>query len=251
MSGCLEGAGPGTEYDLCMVEVVLVLVSAGLGAGVVLAGVLFLRRKGADAPVKIHSETMVERVRSVGKLVGLEVHAKEIATSTKGWSWLPPILLSQAKIAMIFHFEKQYAVDLSRIRPSDVEELERGELGRSAKYRLRLPPIEGSLRLTDVTPYDVQAGRILGLLDVIQMNAQTQNQLIKAAQGQASELFQKNAGKYEREARQSIERRLAAFLRLFEADVEVVWAEGVPAGQRGDEAVSVSAELGRKLTSVG
>ncbi len=216
-----------------------------IGGLIVLVGVLLLRKKkgGDTGASKVQSQTMTERVRTVGKLVGLEVHAKEIATSTKGWSWLPPILLSQARIAMIFHFEKQYAIDLARIRPSDVEELDGPDVGRPARYRLHLPPLEGSLRLTDVTPYDVQAGRILGLLDVIQMNAQTQGDLIRAAQTQAADLFQKNAERYEREARQSIERRLESFLRLFEANIEIVWA----APTTGEERVSISAELDERL----
>ena len=82
-----------------MENATLVLVGLGIGVVVGLLGLLVLKRRGASAPVEIHAvETIAERVRAVGKLIGLEVHAKEIATSTKGWSWIPPILLSQAKV---------------------------------------------------------------------------------------------------------------------------------------------------------
>jgi hypothetical protein len=197
-----------------------------LGAGLLLGGVFavvvvfLLRRKGADAPVQtISVDAVAEHVRSVGKLVGLEVVAKEIATSVKGWAWLPPILLSQAKIAMIFTFEKQYYVDLARLRKSSVEQLEDG------RFRVTLPPVEGSLRLSDVSPYDIQAGRILGLLDVIQMNARTQKELMAEAQSQAAELYRRSEAKYLSDARRAIGGQLETLLGLFDATIEVRWAD--------------------------
>jgi hypothetical protein len=33
---------------------------------------------------------------------------------------MPPLVLSQARLAMIFQFEKQYYVDLAAIRPKDI-----------------------------------------------------------------------------------------------------------------------------------
>ena len=200
----------------------LTLLSLGLGVGVIGAFVLvwmIRKRSGASIAETVQHVSVVERVRSVGKLVGLEVHAKEIATSTRGWSWLPPILLSQAKVAMIFHFEKQYAVDLGVLRDSDVEQL------GPDRFRFSLPTVEGALRLTNVTPYDIQAGRVLGLLDVIQMNAQTQKELIESAQGEASRLFEHNAERYEIEAKRSIERHLGALMKLVGLRVEVAWRE--------------------------
>lgn len=198
---------------------VLMLVVIGGAVIAVLAGVLvlLLRRGGAKAPTTLTASLVAERVRAVGKLVGLEVHAKEIATSTKGWGWVPPLLLSQAKIAMIFSFEKQYAVDLSRLTSEDVERLAEG------RYRLTLPGVEGALRLTDVSPYDIQAGRILGLLDVIQMNAQTQGELMSAAREQAASLFGRAESRYVTEARRSIGAQLSSLLSMFDLDVEVVW----------------------------
>lgn len=197
---------------------IMVVVALSLAVGILL--MLLLRRKGQAAPLgEVRTQTLAERVRAVGKLVGLEVHAKEIATSTKGWSWIPPLLLSQAKIAMIFNFEKQYFVDLSRVGPGDVDQQGVG------RFRLHLPPIDGTLRLTDVTPYDIQAGRVLGLIDVIQMNAQTQEQLMRTAQDQAAELYEQSESGYVAEARRSIERQLGSLLELFDAEVEIVWRQ--------------------------
>lgn len=193
-----------------------------LALGLVLGGLitfLVARRAAKAAPTTITVSTITERVRAVGKLIGLEVNAKEIATSTKGFKWLPPLLLSQARVAMIFHFEKQYFVDLSRIGRNDVEELAPG------RFRLRLPPIDGTLRLNQLEPYDIQAGRVLGLLDVIQVDASTQKQLMGQAQEQAAHLYTSNDARYRAEARSAIERQLAALLELFDVDIEFEWTE--------------------------
>lgn len=226
----------------------LAVVALGILVGVLgLALVIvLLRRKGASAPVtRVHATSVTDRIRSVGKLVGLEVHAKEIATSTKGWSALPPILLSQAKIAMIFHFEKQYFVDLASLRPADVELVEEVSESPSerARYRVHLPAVEGALRLTDVTPYDIQAGRIFGLIDVIQMNAQTQSELMRAAQDQAAELFKKGEARYLESARRSVEQHLEALFRLFDVDIELAWRETDPASESRGTPMQVSERM--------
>jgi hypothetical protein len=191
-----------------------------IGAGVVfyLITVVKRGRKGGGVDT-ISLRMLTERVRAVGKLVGLEVHAKEIATATKGFNWLPPILLSQAKVAMIFQFEKQYAVELGSLNESDVEDM------GGARFRITLPPIIGSLRLMDVEPYDIQQGRVLGLVDVINMNAERQNELMKTAQTQAAELFEKNDDRYEKQARDAIERQLHAIAKLFDGSLDIRWRE--------------------------
>lgn len=163
-------------------------------------------------------QTIAERIRAVGKLVGLEVCAKEIATTTSGWAWLPPILLSQARLAMIFNFEKQYTIDLARVGHGDVADLGEG------RFRITLPPIEGHLRLLDLTPYDIQNARILGLLDVIPMTADRQRDMMKKAQNQAAELYQSNDERYLREARRSIERHLTSLLSLFGISADITWS---------------------------
>lgn len=194
--------------------------AALLGAGVIfyLFTVVKKGRKGGGVD-GITLRMLTERVRAVGKLVGLEVHAKEIATATKGFNWLPPILLSQAKVAMIFQFEKQYAVELGAIDERDVEDLGGG------RFRVTLPPIVGSLRLMDVEPYDIQQGRVLGLVDVINMNAERQNELMRTAQQQAAELFEKNDDRYEKQARDAIERQLHAIAKLFDGSLEIRWRQ--------------------------
>lgn len=194
--------------------------AAIIGAGVVfyLVTVLKKGRKGGGVDT-ISLRMLTERVRAVGKLVGLEVHAKEIATATKGFNWLPPILLSQAKVAMIFQFEKQYAVELGSLDERDVEDLGNG------RFKVTLPPIVGSLRLMDVEPYDIQRGRVLGLVDVINMNAERQNELMKTAQQQAAELFEKNDERYEKQARDAIERQLQAIAKLFDGSLDIRWRQ--------------------------
>lgn len=215
-----------------MFAFLLVVCGVALGGMAAALAFMLLRKGAAKAPTQITTHTIAERVRSVGKLVGLEVTAKEIATSVKGWSWLPPLLLTPARVAMIFHFEKQYTVDLTRVGPTDVEDAGRTPTG-APRYRLRLPPIEGSLRLVDLEPYDIQAGRALGLLDVIQMDATTQKDLIRRAQDQASSLYQSNDARYEREARASVERHLSALLSLFGVEVEVTWSAPAPPSRAG------------------
>lgn len=210
-----------------MTELILILVGVALGAGALIG----LRRLlGARAkPLTLTTHTVFEQVRAVGRLVGMEVRAKEIATSTRGFSWLPPIILSQARVAMIFQFEKQFSVDLARLRSEDVTELAPG------RFRLRLPAIEGALRLVDVTPYDIQAGRVLGLLDIIQVDAATQGDLMKKAQAQASELYTVNDARYEDEARRSVERQVRSFLNLFGVDAEIEWSRQQATPASGDE----------------
>lgn len=198
-----------------------ILALLGLALGI--AGTLLVVRLfGSKAPEQTEVRAVAERVRAVGRFVGLEVHAKEIATAKKGWNWMPPAILSQARLAMIFEFEKQYSVDLAAVRPNDIEELGEG------RYRLTLPPIRGTLRLVALEPYDIQDGRVLGLLDVIQMNAERQAALMAEAQDQASNLFEKNETRYLANAAEAIETHLRALMALFGVDVEIEWPGGSP-----------------------
>jgi len=207
-----------TPMVLATVSVLLGLVLGALAAWVIV-------RKfglGAKAPAEIHTEFVFQRVRAVGRLVGLEVSAKEIATSTRGLGWMPPLILSQARVAMIFRFEKQYSVDLAKLTSAAVQETEPG------RYVLTLPRPEGRLRLLDVSPYDIQAGKVLGLLDVIPVGAATQKELMQRAQVQASELYEQADERYEAEAMHSIERQLESLLGMFALNVHVRWAQPTP-----------------------
>lgn len=225
-----------SEYFLLLIALGLAcLIGAGIAAWVVMSIKRGRTGKGVD---KIELRMLTERVRAVGKLIGLEVHAKEIATATKGWDWLPTILLSQAKVAMIFQFEKQYAVDLTSLNQDDVTEMEVG------RFRVELPPIEGSLRLMDVEPYDIQQGRVLGLVDVINMNAERQGELMRTAQQQASALFEKNDPRYIAQARDAIERQLQSIAKLFGVRIDIVW-RSQPKGE-GQPRLVIDDQLKRK-----
>lgn len=206
---------------------ILGLIVVTFVAGVLLAAAVFLvlRHKGtrkrgrAEPAVTDQAIVLAERVRSVGRLVGLEVMVKEIATASRGFHWMPPLLLSQAKVAMIFQFEKQYSIDLTRIEPTDIE-----QVGIN-RFRITLPAIEGTLRLSDVTPYDIQHGRVLGLFDVIPMTAERQTDLMAAAQRDAARLYEGKEPKYLAEAKRSVARHLSSLLELFGVKVEVVWSD--------------------------
>jgi hypothetical protein len=192
----------------------LVIIAIVVGAVVAGVGLYFF---GRAAPERREVTAIAERVRSVGKLIGLEVHAKEIATAKKGWSWMPPLVLSQARLAMIFQFEKQYYVDLAAIRPHHITSHGPGN------FRIKMPPIQGSLRLMEVKPYDIQQGKALGLVDVIPMTAERQGALMEEAQTQAAELFDKSDERYHAQAIDSIERNIRSLLGLTGAVVEFVW----------------------------
>ncbi|MEM9166249.1 MAG: DUF4230 domain-containing protein [Planctomycetota bacterium] len=202
----------------------LLTATLGCAIGLLIAAISLFAYRAIVGPRRaneatISLETITTQVRAAGKLVGLEVCAKEIATATKGWSWLPPLIMSPAKVAMIFQFEKQYAVDLSMVTPRDLTDFG----GR--RYQLILPPIRGQLRLTDVTPYDIQDGKICGLLDVFQMDAVAQGELMKRAQAQAAELFEEADQHFQEEARRSIESQLRALVTLFEAELDIAWQD--------------------------
>ncbi|MEL6498260.1 MAG: DUF4230 domain-containing protein [Planctomycetota bacterium] len=200
----------------------LIIAALGVGVGLLVAAVIFFAflrpRTGKNLDnAAITVDLIAERVRASGKLIGLEVCAKEIATATKGWKWLPPLVYSPARLAMIFQFEKQYYVDLNKVAARDVTDFG----GRS--YQVILPHIEGQLRLTNVIPYDIQDGKVCGLVDVIQMKAEAQGELMKRAQEQAAELFETSDAGYLEEARRSVTKQLTALLALFDAEVDIVW----------------------------
>lgn len=208
---------------MTLLVIVASIVLGALALGTALGWLLSARLARAAPPPQVSTHTIAERVRAVGKLVALEVTAKEIATATSGWSWLPPLLLSQARLAMIFLFEKQYYVDLSRLGPADVR------LAEPGRVRLRLPPVESTLRLVELTPYDIQNARVLGLLDVIHMNADRQGALMRQAQQQAAIMFQSSDKRYAAQARAAVERELTALAALMGVSVDVVWADAVDA----------------------
>lgn len=195
---------------------IIIVLAVALG---VIGTAYFISRLKKSAQTSITTHSIAERVRSVGKLIGLEVLSKEIVTQTKGLGWLPPILLSQARLAMIFSFEKQYYIDLGKLRAQDV--VHQG----GSHYAITLPPIEGQLTLQEVTPYDIQSGKLMGLLDVLRMDATTQKELMDKARVEASSLYEVHAARYEDEARRAITRQITGLLDLFDVDIEVRYAD--------------------------
>jgi hypothetical protein len=200
---------------------ILALVAIA-GAGGYYAARLFRWSPPKLTRGSVSCRSITQKVSAVGRLVALEVNSKEIATAHKGVAWLPPIILSRAKVAMIFHFEKQYSIDLSQIAPEDVRQIGPG------RYRLRLPAIEGRLRLTDAEPYDVQDGRVLGFIEVIPINAERQKELMQEAKAEAAKVLESADRGYESLARASVERQIAGVLEMLGIDVEIQWREAEP-----------------------
>lgn len=216
--------------------VALVLVTLGGVLGVVAALKFAAWRRGKVKTVdRVVTQHITERVRSVGRLVALEVCAKEIATATSGIAdgWLPPIIMSPARMAIIFQFRKQYFVDLSAIGAEHVQELpyeqdeRRRRMGLAPRRRVRLtlPALQGELSLASMTPYDIQAGRILGLVDIIPMNADRQAALMSRAQEHAAKVFDDQDGTYKTQAAAAVETQLRSLLGLMGVQVEIVWSD--------------------------
>lgn len=217
--------------------VALVLVVLGGVVGVVIAMKLGAWRRGKlKTEDRVVTQHITERVRSVGRLVALEVCAKEIATATSGIAdgWLPPIIISPARMAIIFQFRKQYFVDLAAIGSAQVTELppaagndRRARMGLATLPRIRvtLPAIQSELSLASMTPYDIQAGRILGLVDIIPMNADRQGALMARAQEHAAKVFEDQDREYTLQAAAAVEAQLRSLLGLMGVELELVWAD--------------------------
>lgn len=223
--------------------VALVLVVLGGVIGVIAAMKLGVWRRGKVKTVdRVVTQHITERVRSVGRLVALEVCAKEIATATSGIAdgWLPPVLLSPARMAIIFQFRKQYFVDLSAIGAEHVQDLpdvlderrRRMGLSPARRVRVKLPALQGELALASMTPYDIQAGRILGLVDIIPMNADRQSALMARAQEHAAKVFDDQDGAYKAQAAAAVETQLRSLLGLMGVELELVWSEAPVTAQR-------------------
>ncbi len=221
----------------------LVLIVIGGGIGVFAAVKLGAFRRGKIKTVdRVATQHITERVRSVGRLVGLEVCAKEIATATSGIAdgWLPPLLLSPARVAIIFQFRRQYYVDLAAIGAEHVQEVaspgderrERLGLAPMRRVRLTLPALRSDMGLVSMTPYDIQAGRILGLVDIIPMNADRQASLMARAQEHAAKVFDGQDPAYMAQAQGAVETQLRSLLGLMGVELEIAWADAPAAGQR-------------------
>ena len=208
-----------------MIEFFAGMMVAALSVALACVTAIALRRR-ASRGVRTEAHVLAERVRSVGRLVGLEVSAKEIATASEGLSWLPPLVLTPAKVAMIFQFEREYAVELAGLGEERVRRV------GSGWYRLRLPEPTATTRLAGMTPYDIQNGRVLGLVDVLPVNADRQKALMDEARRQAERVFDGAEDGYRARAKAAIEGQLEALLALFGVEVEVEWEGDGPAPLR-------------------
>jgi acetamidase/formamidase len=83
-----------------------------------------------------------------------------------------------------------------------------------------------------MTPYDIQAGRILGLVDIIPMNADRQGALMARAQEHAAKVFEDQDREYTLQAAAAVEAQLRSLLGLMGVELELAWAEDPEGAQR-------------------
>jgi hypothetical protein len=197
----------------------LAYLAAGVGGGLLIA---WLIRRGNRKPVVVVPQMLVERVRTVGHLVGLEVQVKDIAT-WEDKSWLKYISTSRRKTAIIYTFEIQYFTNLSA---SHVEVAQRPDGG----FDLRLPPVQRRVSLLDQHVYHEQEGEVLFLLPV-GISEQERNDIWKDARRQAEQLLEKKDAEYIARAQESIRAIVAGLLRSFEVDVAIAFAAPAPLAQ--------------------
>lgn len=197
----------------------LLVLAVGLVAGLALGW--FLRRSMRKSVVVV-PQMLVERVRTVGHLVGLEVQVKDIAT-WEDKSWLKYISTSRRKTAIIYTFEIQYFTNLSA---AQVEIAQRTDGG----FDLRLPPVQRRVSLLDQHVYHEQEGEVLFLLPV-GISEEERNEIWKDARRQAEQLLEKKDAEYIAKAQESIRAIVAGLLRSFEVDVSIAFAAPAPLAQ--------------------
>ena len=211
---------------------ILAVASMAAAAGFYTARLIFRRgrRAGRNKP-RVTCRGVTQQVSAVGRLVALDVNAKEIATATSGPDWLPPALLTRAKVALVFHFERQYALDLNALEAEDIVRLSPG------RVRLRPPPIRSRTTLVDLEPYDIQSGKLFGLLEIIPMNAARQRRLMAAARESACTLSDADEQSHIALARASAEREIRRALQSLGLAVEFDWSRSVV--ERSEPAAAV------------
>lgn len=186
-----------------------------------------LKRGSKSRKPRVEVHTIVDRVRAVGRLVGLEVSTKEITTQTSGgFKWIPSLLISPARLAVIFFFEAQYSVDLSELTVESVRHIE------DNRYELTLPPVTDRFLFRDLEAYDIQSGKLLGLIEITGLDADTHNDLVQRARAEAESLFRQQADRYEQQARETIARQVVSLLGLFDVAVQIRFATPAPAAAR-------------------
>ncbi len=192
------------------------VLAIGIASGALIAWVL---RRSLRKSVVVVPQMLVERVRTVGHLVGLEVQVKDIAT-WQDKSWLRYISTSRRKTAIIYTFEIQYFTNLSA---QQVEVAQRPEGG----FHLRLPPVQRRVSLLDQHVYHEQEGEVLFILPV-GISEEERNEIWKDARRQAEQLLEKKDAEYIAKAQESIRAIVAGLLRSFEVQVDIAFAAPAP-----------------------
>jgi len=190
--------------------------------------ILFLKWKGVgkvEREIDVHR--IVERVRSVGKLVGFEVLHKEIVTEIEKLKWTPRMLVTPARVAMIFYFEKQYFIDLLKLSESDIEEI------RPGLYQLTIPPLDGDFCVRQMEAYDIQSRKVVGMFDATGIDENRFNQLMERAREEAEKLYDKQADRYELQARESIARLIKGLFDRFDGRARRRWCRAAEESEGG------------------
>ncbi len=194
----------------------IVVALVCLAAGGVMAWMIARRPRGGGREVT--AIISIEKMRSVGELIVLRVLAKEIVTQSEHWagefgkrflSWL----WSDRKLAMVFEFDINFKYDL-RSSDFDIEDLGQGH------FRLKMPTCHYDIAIKSSKVYDVQAGRLRLLPDVINVfggdvDQDDLNRLMEEAQSNieraAKELIDAKRADIEQSARQTLEAMARGF----------------------------------------
>jgi Protein of unknown function (DUF4230) len=178
------------------------------------------RRQPRNKAPRVTCSGVTQRVASVGRFVALEVTAKEIATASTGPQWLPPALLTRAKVAMIFHFRHEYTFDLAALSDSDI-------MPQRGRLKLRMPEMQSNTVLVDLEPYDIQSGKVFGLIEVIPMGAARQRKLMAAARQEAGTVGVEDEHAQRAMARSSAEKHIRKMLGHARLVVDFDWSRSL------------------------
>ncbi len=199
-------------------DLLTVLIIAAVAALIGAGATFWLQRRFRARPSIVTTHSVVERIRAVGKLTGLEVSTKEITTQTKAsWKWVPRLVLSPARMALIFNFERHYFVELSELGEESVRKRSPRE------WEITLPALRNEFIFRGIEAYDIQAGRLLGLA-VDSLDAPTHNLLIEQAREESKKVFDRQDRAYRQQAMQVIAHQLRSLLAMFQIDVTVRFA---------------------------
>lgn len=195
-----------------------------LGLGIACFALVLMWERAARKARSIQADSVIESIRAVGELTVFRIVAKEIATQHEhmfgdfgknylNWLW------SGKKAALVFQFVIDFKYDL---RSKDFEIIEKSP----GTYLLRMPKCTQDISLKDMKVYDEQGsqflpevlpkfvGRILGS----RVSEDEKNQLIQAAQQNATKLAEGYAQAMSAELEKSVRQTLEPIGRAFGAE---------------------------------